>query len=311
MRGGYEPSINVWGPLEGEYLMERSLALARLAMSPMRDNASTMTGIWRPPVQPAQPMPDPAPRAGTVPTTLPASLFLPSVVRRAPRPTRAQPDATVARLGLARFIWIGEDPRAGTPKITLQRESAAGSGMFVPVTRFSGRAVQDTEVLLSYTPDPLDNPTMPRTHYWATEWQAVTSIGAVFPDDLSNRPGVALGRYRFHIEGTGYMVDSDPFEVTAGALAVTATRAAATLRVSVGYNAPTGWRLLDLETDSNTLVPLRAGEVTVALTLADGTTRTLTAQRTDAMGQLTIADAASVRTVRVTDRHGNAGTATP
>jgi neutral ceramidase len=309
LRGGYEPSINVWGPLEGEYLMERSLELARLAMSPMRDNGANMTGLWRPPVPAAQPAPDAAPLAGTVPTSIPETLFLPSVVRGATLPTRGQPDATIARLGIGRFIWIGEDPRAGTPKITLQRETMAGT--FVAVTRFSGRAVQDTEVLLSYTPNPLNNPNMPRTHYWAAEWQAVTPIGTVFPDDISNRPGVALGRYRFHIEGNGYMINSDAFTVTPATLTLSATRNAASVTVTVGYNAPTGWRMLDLTGNSNRLVPLRTGDVTATLTLMDGSTRMLAAQRTNAMGQLMIPDATMVRTVSITDRHGNVGTVTP
>ena len=312
LRGGYEPSINLWGPLEGEYIMERALELARLAVSPMRENAAAESAtVWRPAMPAAQPAPDAAPRAGTVPTAVPGNLFVPSVARLGARPTRAQPADMVPRLGLAHFVWIGEDPRAGTPKITLQRETMAGSGTYADVTRRSGRAVRDGDVLLAWTPDPINNASAPRTHYWVAEWQAVTPIGATYPDDLSLRPGVALGRYRFHIEGTGYMLDSAPFTVTPGAVAVSATRMGAALQVSVGYEATHGWRLLDLTAESNRRVPLREATVDVTLTLAGGMTRALTGQRTDAMGALTIPDAAGATSVRVVDRHGNAGTATP
>ncbi len=310
LRGGYEPSINLWGPLEGEYIMERAVDLARLAVSPERENAAAMSAtVWRPPTYAAQPAADATPTAGTAAPTIPTTVYFPSVARGAARPTSAQPDAMVPRLGLARFVWRGEDPRAGTPTVTLQRETAPGSNTFEAVTRHSGRPVTDGDILLAWTPDPPSPATAARTHYWVAEWQAVTPVGAAWPDDLTARPGIALGRYRLHVEGTGYRVDSDPFTVTTAPLTVTAQRSGTSLTVTAGYESRTGWRLLDLTATSNRLVPLRASTVDVTLTLAGGTTRALTAQRTDAMGQLTVTDAAGVQSVRVVDRHGNAGTA--
>jgi neutral ceramidase len=308
LRGGYEPSINLWGPLEGEYIAERALELARLASTPARDNAADGSTYWRPTPPAPVPAPDPAPRAGTVPTELPATVFFPSVSRMAARPTRAQPDAMVPRLGLARFAWIGEDPLSGTPRVTLQRERTAGRGDFADVTRRSGRPVQDGDLLVGWTPDPLMGATAPRTHYWVVEWQAVAPVGSAYPDALSGRAGVPLGRYRFLVEGTGYRVDSDPFTVAAGAVSVTATRMGTSLRVSAGYEARDGWRLLDLQAQSNRRVPLRASPVDLALTTMAGATRTLRAQMTDADGLVTVPDAADVRSVAVTDRHGNRGT---
>jgi hypothetical protein len=85
----------------------------------------------------------------------------------------------------------------------------------------------------------------------------------------------------------------------------------AALQVTAGSEATHGWRLLDLSADSIRRVPLRESTVDVTLTLTGGMTRALTGQRTDAMGALTIPDAAGVTSVRVVDRHGNAGTATP
>lgn len=311
LRGGYEPSINLWGPLEGEYIAERALELARLAATPVRENAAEGSTYWRPDPPASQPPPDPAPRAGTVPSTLPSTVFFPSVSRMAPRPTRAQPDTLVPRLGLARFVWIGEDPRAGTPRVTLQRERTAGRGDFMDVTRYSGRPVQDGDLLVAWTPDPLTATSSPRTHYWSVEWQAVTPVGSVFPDTLSNRAGVPLGRYRFHVEGTGYRLDSDAFTVAAGSLAVTATRIGSTLRVSVGYEVREGWRLLDQQAPSNRRVPLRSAPVDLELVPMAGPSRTLRAQTTNADGVIMVTDAMDVRAVRVTDAHGNVGTAMP
>ena len=310
LRGGYEPSINLWGPLEGEYIAERAVEIARLAVTPARENGADGSTYWRPTPPAAQPAPDAAPRAGTVPTTLPATMFFPSVSRLAPRPTQAQPDASVPRLGLARFTWIGEDPRSGTARVTLQREQTAGRGDYADVTRRSGRPVQDGDLLIGWTPDPLMGAAA-RTHYWTVEWQAVAPVGSAYPDALSGRTGVPLGRYRFHVEGTGYRVDSDPFTVTAGSLAVTATRMGTSLVVNAGYDARTGWRLLDFQTDSNRRVPIRGAMVDLALTTTGGMTRTLRGQMTSADGAVTVPDAMDVRAVTVTDRHGNSGMATP
>jgi hypothetical protein len=218
----------------------------------------------------------------------------------------------VHRLETARFVWIGEDPMAGTPHITLQRESAPGT--FVDVTRRSGRAVHDQDLLLTWTPDPLRRMgTNPRTHYWVVEWQAVTPEGTTGTDDVTDRAGLALGRYRFHVQGTGYTVDSNAFDVTAGALETTMTVTGTSIGLDVGYHAADGWRLLDLTANSNQRVPLRVGPVDVELTLTNAMTRSFTAVAISSDGHVTVdagADAAMVASARVTDRFGNVGTAT-
>jgi neutral ceramidase len=317
LRAGYEPSINMWGPLEGEYVADRAVDLARLAATDAReDGAAGGVDRYHTPEHdnatasaPAVPPPDPSPMAGTVPTSIPSTVY----VRRAPAPTDAQPPATVARLATARFVWIGEDPMAGTPHVTLQRETAPGSGAFADVTRHSGRTVHDQDFLLTWTPDPLvRSGTNPRTHYWVLEWQAVVPQGTDGLDEVTDRAGLPLGNYRFHVAGTGYALDSRPFQVVAGALECSVSVAGSTVTVSAGYHAAEGWRLLDLQATSNALVPLRTGTVDAVLTLADGATRAFPGVAVAADGHLQLdagADAANVRSVRVTDRFGNAGTA--
>jgi len=309
--GGYEPSINFWGPLEGEYLAERAADLMTLAASPARDDgAAGGTTRWAGDTTSPDtiPGPDPAPMAGMVPAAIPELVYA-----RGGTPGAAQPPMMVPRLQSARFTWIGEDPLASTPRVTLQREATPGAGDFVDVVRHSGRAVSDGDLLLIWTPDPLQRVgSDPRTHYWVVEWQAVTPWGTPMLDDVEDRPGVPLGRYRFHVEGTGYMVDSSAFEVIPAALTVTATLAGTNVNLDVGYDAPGGWRLLALNGNSNEHVPLARGPVTVELGLMGGGTRTFMDVPVTA-GAVTVdagADAANVRTVRVLDRFTNAGSAT-
>ncbi len=317
LRAGYEPSINMWGPLEGEYIADNAVAVARLAATPMReDGAAGGTNRYRTPaldqnmpgVTVTVPPADPSPMAGTVPATIPPTVY----ARNHTMLAAAQPPASIRRLESARFVWIGEDPMAGTPHITLQHETSPG--VFADVTRRSGRAVSDLDVLLTWTPDPLRRTgATPRTHYWVAEWQAVTPFGAPALDDVSDRPGVALGRYRFHIAGTGYTLDSNAFDVTPAAIETTIAVTGTSIDLTAGFLATDGWRLLDLTANSNQLVPLRGGMADVVLTLADTTTRTFTAVAVTNDGHIVIdagSDAANVRSAQVTDRFGNVGTVT-
>src|SRR4029078_9981267 len=85
-------------------------------------------------------------------------------------PTVAQPAAQIERIsGIATFTWIGDDPQVKTPHVTLQFEATPGN--FTAVTRRSGRIVDDGEIVLAYTPSPLQR-NGPQTHVWVAEWQA-------------------------------------------------------------------------------------------------------------------------------------------
>ena len=311
LRGGYEPTITFWGPLQGEYVAERAEEVMALVVTDAREDATTEgTDRYDPPdiTDDDVPAPDPAPMAGTIPDPVPELVY----VRGGAPLASPQPPASVPRLGLARFAWIGEDPMAGTPRVTLQRETSPGT--YTDLTRRSGRTIVDGEMLLFHTPDPLlRSGTMARTHYWVVEWQAVTPWGAPGMDALEDRPGLPLGTYRFHVEGTGYAIDSDPFTVTAGALEVAAMRAGTTITATATYHAPDGFRLLTLDGDSNAPVPVSSGTVTVELDLSTGGTRTFTDVAPAADGTVTVdagTDAALTTTVRIVDRFGNVGSAT-
>lgn len=299
--GGYEPSITFWGPLEGEYIAEQLVELMPLATTPMREDGAqdgankvavaTMVDDFE--------IDDPAAMAGTVPATVPAEVWA-----RTGTPAQAQPLAQVPRVaGIAQFVWIGDDPSAKTPRVTLEYEMSANT--WAPVARRSGRLVEDSEIVLAYTPLPLQR-SGPQTHYWVAEWQAVPWVGSASADALADRGGVALGRYRFHVEGKSWTLDSDAFEVVAGGLAATAARAGGTIQVTVRWSAPKGWRLMDMALMSNQPVPVKGQPVTIELRSGSNTVLSAGMPTTDENGAVSVADVAGAAHVRVVDRFGNA-----
>lgn len=300
LRGGYEPSINIWGPIEGEYIAEASLDLARAALSPEREDATTSTGRALPGPFSRDVSPDPSPDAGTVPATLPEALYLRPEVSL----DEAQPPATVPRLSLAHFVWIGEDPVAGTPEVTIEREV---DGAFEPLKRRSGRAVRDRDVLLLWTPTPLDGPG-PRTHHWVAEWQAVPAWGSPADTSLAARAALPLGRYRFHVEGQGYALDSQPFEVVPAVLTVNATLEDGHVVIETALDPRGGFRLLDPVRPSNGLLPLQSGSLSIEVQLDGGGSVETTAEIFEGLARVPWSDAQGTPTeVRVRDGVGNAG----
>lgn len=304
--GGYESSITFWGPLEAEYITEKMLDLMPLALTPMREDATAdgATKVATATIVDDLEKDQPAPMAGMVPATVPNEVWV-----RTGRPAQAQPDAQIARVaGIATFVWTGDDPQTQTPRVSLQRE--VSPGMYLPALRRSGRTVDDGEIVLAYTPMPLQR-SGPQTHYWVAEWQAVPWLGAVGLDALADRGGLPLGNYRFHVEGAGWMIDSAPFEVIAGGLVLGAVaRQGGNVRVTARWHAPKGWRLMDMSAPSNQPVPVRSQQVTVALLGAADVVLSTATVTTDGNGVAQVADLGAAISVRVTDRFGNERTAT-
>lgn len=306
LRGGFEPSINLWGPLEGQVILERLAELLALAATPMREDAATggadrVVPSPRPDTVPAA---DAAPLAGTIPTAIPSELYLIGDAQVA----AAQPAASVSRVsGVARLVWIGEDPLAGTPRVTLERE---GVGGFAPVVRRSGRPVVDLDLIVTWTPQPLVQVAgVARTHYWAVSWQAVTPLGTAGLAALADRPGLPLGRYRFRVDGTGYQLSSDAFTVVAGPIDLAVSRTGSSLTIGAAYLAPEGFRMLALTGLSNERVALAGATLTITLAFASGPDAILTATA-DATGTtiITPANLAGLTSITVRDRFGNGAT---
>ncbi len=302
--GGYEPSVTFWGPLAAEYVAEQLTQLMPLAMTPMREDAggAGATRVATVTVTDGLDKDDPAPMAGTVPTTVP-----PDVWARTGHPAQAQPAAQIPRLtGTAVFTWIGDDPLVKTPVVELQRETSPGT--FTTVTRRSGRPVVDQDFSIAYTPEPLQRPTTgPQTHVWVAEWQAVPWLGEPSTDSLDDRGGVPLGNYRFHVTGNNWTLDSDPFAVVQGGLEASAARAT-TVNVTVKWHATKGYRLMDMSLPSNQPVPVRTQAVTVALLNASNAQLSTAQVTTDANGVASVTDASGATQAKITDRFGNTAT---
>jgi len=304
LQAGYEPSINLWGPLEGELIAERLADVMALAVTDEREDAAAggTDRLAGPMIGDTfDPTPDAAPLAGTVPNEVPEQVWF-----RTERRATGQPPATVPRVtGVAQFTWIGADPLAGTPSVTLEREV---DGVFEPVRRRSGRPVVDHEFLVLWTPLPLEQSDDPRVHYYTAEWQALSWVGAPGLEGLDARPGAPLGRYRFSVEGPGYAVASDPFEVVAGPLSVRATRADAEIEIDVAYDARRGWRLLAMDGVANRRLPITAGPLTVELTFSDREPTVVEGVvATNGIARVTPPEGATLTSIRVLDRFGNAG----
>lgn len=297
--GGYESSITFWGPLEGEYLANRLLDLLPLAVTPIREDGA-MGGATK--VQTSTMTDDfeidmPAMMKGTVAPSVPESVWA-----RVGTLAQAQPAAQIPRVsGIATFVFIGDDPSTKTPRVTLQVETS--TDVFMPVARASGRVVDDSEIVLAYTPIPLQR-SGPQTHYWVAEWQAVPWVGAVGLGSLNDRGGLPLGRYRFHVEGSDWSLDSAPFEVVQGGLNATASRVSTNIRTTIRWHAPKGWRLMDMSLRSNQPIPVRSQEVTVEVRNGTQIRDTITAN-TDASGVIDVPDDAQADNVRVIDRFLN------
>ncbi len=308
IRGGYEPTITFWGPLDGEMILEQTAALFPMLATPERENAAmgeTHVQVPSPPEDTIHR--DVSPMAGTVPATLPAYL----TTRLLPRmPASVQPPATLRRFESAFFTFVGADPLDGTPEVSIEMRQSDGT--FAPLTRRSGRVVSDGDLIVSWTPDPLNHDEMltPRTHYWTVEWQAVPALGQVGFEDPSTRAGLPLGTYRIVVVGPSYSLHSSEFQVVAGALEVRRTGGTGTsVTLSAGYHAPDGYRMLDEQAGATRFAPIRGGTVDVAITNGSGTT-TMTGVSVDGSGSLSIDAGAGATSLTVTDAYGNTGTLT-
>lgn len=316
--GGYEPSINIFGPLEGEWLMERALDLSRLALTPTRDDSEApdpssggarFDRLLHKPGALVPATRSPSPNAGTVPTTLPVL----TVRTFKEPPTQAQPAATLARVsGRATFVFYGGDPEEDLPEVTLEQETMPG--VYAAVKTRSGRTLgsRGKDVLLTYTPDPIDvDPDKVKSHVWAVEWQAVGwergALGSSSPFD------VPAGKYRFSVRGVAdqkpYQLVSQSFSVSGeNALKLAVTRTGSRVSGQVSYPVGAGYRLLRLDGPSNGDVGV-SGQVTVKLRSAAGPSDTKTVTLVNGALDLdtTGLDPMAGLTVEIEDRYGNRG----
>ena len=284
LQAGYESTISWWGPLQGEYILEQLIDVARVAHTPVEEDPfwpDYPTETWYPDWDTPFVEPDATPNAGLTPDPAPEYIF----TRDGNIPTTAQPDAEVPRIqGIARWTLEGSDPATGLLEVELQR--AGDDGSFAPVTTPAGTPITDAfpDVFVTYTPDPLtgsaEDEDPVRTHLYHVEWQAVGTT-----DSLDQVAALPTGTYRLVARGqsrdpadTDYPYDttpwesaSDPFEVVPALLTLTGTPSGASFDGRVSYAAaPRGYRLLHRESGPNTPTPLVAATASAWATRADG-----------------------------------------
>lgn len=228
--GGYEPNINVWGPLQAEHIMEGVLDMSAAFLGNGLHDRPQVGSAFIPTRYPDRDLiplrPDPTPTAGTpilhaptepplwTPESIPVDLSIPAAVPRVQH--------------LVQFAWEGGDARVDLPVVTIERLSGES---WEPVLTRSGRPITDAfhDIIMSWSPDPLFPVTVEQTHRWWVAWQAV--------DHVSDKAGLPLGTYRLKARGQRYSgneevwpfstepyeVASEPFEVVPAELHISPT----------------------------------------------------------------------------------------
>lgn len=279
--GGYEPNINIWGPLQGEHIMEGGLDMFRSHLLTTRLEPQDALGEFPDTEYPERELPiltpDTTAEAGTAVETITEEMWSPLLVD-----IQAQPDPTLNRVqGVAQFAWYGGDPSVDLPTVVLE---ILNEGTWTPATTNAGREVTDTlpDIITAHTPDPLYPWDAPQTHIWWAGWQAVPHGGV--------RTALPLGTYRLHVYGklytgtgdtwpwetTEYELTSDPFEVIPALIHIELTET----EVWASIDAPAhGFRLVDMEGSSVGHNPVHDAGLTWIF--EDGTT-----QEDEAPGQV-------------------------
>ena len=252
--GGYEANINIWGPLQGEHIMEGNLKMANDYLLSDFIEPQDPTGEWGIVQMPERPVPtfspDDTPLAGTTVSIISEDLYLPFETL-VPQHT---PDSSLQRVQeIAQFMWEGGDPGVDSPLVVIETNI---DGQWVELTSPSGRIISHhtPDVLLIHLPSPLYPYDAMQSHqYWAG-WQTVGSHG--------DATGLPIGEYRFHIygnsassTGTEWPWPAEPYEVVSPAFSVepaslTITQDGSDILVSLV--APDwGYRLISLDGSSN------------------------------------------------------------
>jgi len=229
--GGYETSINVWGPLQGEYLLEGALELAQRGLNGHQIRTDDL-GIKAPDYHSIslgfEPLPDldtATPNAGRVVSELPEN---PVLLPLNMDPDQILPLATSDPVRVLSDVYAGTfeggDVGIDSPRVHLER---AVDGDFAPVIGLDGLVIDSDGpgVLLGYSPTPPRTLAEPREHLWTIVWQPVgEGVGA------GDWARFAPGTYRFVAQGSlrreaaaeieAYRIELPSFEVQPTSLEV-------------------------------------------------------------------------------------------
>ncbi|MDG1480843.1 MAG: neutral/alkaline non-lysosomal ceramidase N-terminal domain-containing protein [Myxococcota bacterium] len=318
--GGYEPNINLWGPLQGEHIMEGVLLSIEEHLLTETLEPQDPLGIWQPTDYPVRDLPglapDDAPAAGTALTSLPEYIYTPLDLAH---PDEAKdgdaliaiaPEAVVPRVqGMVQFAWEGGDPGVDMPLVILERQDG---GEWIEVTTAAGRPITGDlpDILLTLSSDPLYPYDDAQSHIWWAAWQAVGHV--------HDRAGLPEGTYRLHVYGKTYAggatewpwptddyeLTTDPFEVTPAQVSISVDEGS----VSAWISGPSaGYRLVDVDGSAQGSNPVH--EATLSWTFADDSIELDDAAGTISGGVTTFTTSppADAVGVEITDMYGNTG----
>jgi neutral ceramidase len=254
-QGGYEVSMNNWGPAMGRYMADASARLiGQLTTPEIEDNENGLT------YKVADFSLHPEDRLWDYFATEAGEIG--EIIEDVP--------STVKRLDVVTFKWMGGDNACGTPNIVLEKFSGAG---FDAALGKNGLPIDESgyEIVVNYDfPFEADGP-VERLEQWSNVWWIDWDVATDF----------ATGDYRFAVTGKYYdgsdcidygpvysaefaVVESD--ELIVEGLAVDAI--AGTVSAQLLYAAnPNGILLRDLLAPSDQPNPARAGQIEVAVTL--------------------------------------------
>lgn len=316
LAGGYECSTNLWGPREGEQIVDGILEAAAIAATPELEDPEANTSRFE-----AFEGMDATEVAAKVTGDhgLPRpeafdSLFWPDTIG----PVEMTPPQVPRAVGVVRFAWYGGDPAVDFPEVVVERETAPG--MFEAVADEHGRIQSsfDGVVVVTYTPEPLEA-VAPDRHVYGATWQPV-GAGPLSLVDPTLPFGLPKGRYRLRVVGQAlassgieaYTIDSPPVEIVDAPLGATssAKRDLTGLLLSASLGSAPGLRALSTSGPSDDALPL-PGPWTVTVTKGDGTTMMTTVAPDPGGSTVTVelppADVAAAVSVTVRDPFGNGG----
>ena len=280
LAGGYEPGINIWGPLQGEYLLEAALPLAERGLEDIVIRTDDLTVPITTSLEPVgfeafEETRHATPNAGQqVTTPLPEEQFLvlPAGLFRNSFDPLTPPNSVRALDGFYFAAFEGGDISIDNPSVTLEFQGANG---FEATSLGDGKIATHNGpgIMLSHTPSPAktDDLFVERRHFWTLAWQAIGE-GV----DEKGWADIQLGTYRFVVEGktipsdgnepVPYRLELPSFELLPGEITVTQADG----KLSLSYaEAPLGLRLRSAP-----------GQPTAAAPLIPGTQITLTCDGT-------------------------------
>ncbi|MCB1152543.1 hypothetical protein KDL45_02750 [bacterium] len=194
VQGGYETSMNFWGPKFGDWLAEQNASLAGQLTTPADEDNET--GAPPPMVHPDKP--------ADISTELEKG-------RRAGRLIES-PAAGYTRMESVELVWNGGYTGVDMPRVVVERQGEGGP--FAPYLDRTGRVVSDAGLATRVTYTPVPNyderrHPRPRRHEWHFTWE-------------TNHDDPA-GIYRLRVTGKNYNgasvedyeIVTDPFELIA------------------------------------------------------------------------------------------------